>query len=190
MKHLLWLLLLPFLFAGTPASNPPQYSTIYASPIAITSPIAPSTNNGALLAAETHANVYLNDLEDLVTQPYWGNSHLYLQYGVSTWNCTDHDHRTAIATSNGVSAVGWTHDVQWSGTMWFQIVSQCEEAFDSDPNGNGAYWKGEQWYVGFDYPLVPEKNIWVQNSYVTNCAYPQDINPSAREYGCGSDDIF
>lgn len=190
MKKLLWLLLLPLFFAAIPAPTPPQYETIYAAPIAITSTIGFNTNNGALIAAEHHANSNINDLEDVVTQAYWGNSHLYLQYGVSTWNCTDHNHLTAITNSNGVSAVGWDHDVQWSGTIWFQIVSQCEEDFDSDPNGDGAYWKGEKWYAAFDYPTIPEENIWLDQAYVTNCQFPWNIDPFANEYGCGSNDIF
>ena len=182
-----WIITMSCFGGGIP--DPPNYETIYAAPVAITGTIVWDTNNGALTTAETHAVLNTDDFEDMVTQTYWGFSHLYLQYGVSTSGCTDHDHLTAITNSNGVSAVGWDHDIQWSGTMWFQIVSQCEEDFDSDPNGEGAYWKGEQWYAAFDYPTTPKENIWLDMAFVTNCQFPQDIDPFADEYGCGEDDI-
>ena len=182
-----WIITMSCFVGGVP--DPPQYETIYAGIEAITGTIVWDTDNAALTTAETHANLNTDDLEKMVTQTYWGFSHLYLQYGVNTWNCTDHDHLNAITNSNGASAVGWEHNVQWSGTMWLQVVSQCEEDFDNDPNGEGAYWKGEQWYAAFDYPTSPEKNLWLENAFVTNCQFPSDIDPFADEYGCGEDDI-
>ncbi len=182
-----WVIAMSCFGGGIP--DPPVFETIYAAPVAITGTIVWDTDVAALTAAETHAVLNTDDLEEMVTQSYWGFSTLYLQYGVSTTNCTDHDHLTAITNSGGVSAVGWMHDVQWSGTMWFQVVSQCEEDFDSDSNGEGAYWKGEQWYAAFDYPTSPEENIWLDQAYVTNCQFPYDIDPFADEYGCGADDV-
>ncbi len=139
---------------GSGGYEPPVLETIYASPVELTGSIAFSTNNLNLLTAEDHAVANLDDLEDMVTHAYVGDHHLYLEYGVSTTNCTDHDHLEAITIQNGISAVGWEHDVRYPGTIWFQIVSQCEEDFDFNDFGDGAYWKGEQWYPAFQYPTT------------------------------------
>ncbi len=188
-----FLLIASFTFSGWldggGGFEPPLYETIYAAPIALTGTIAFGTNNSNLLQAESHASLHLDDLERLVTQAYSGDSHLWLEYGVSTWNCTDHDHLEAITVQNGISAVGWQHDVRYSGIIWFQIVSQCEEDYDFDSWGEGAYWKGEQWYPAYEYPVSPEENIWIDQAYLTNCQFPWDINPSATEYGCGEEDV-
>lgn len=165
---------------------PPLIKTIYAG---IEGMVAyTSSNNGALIAAQSHGFQYDSDLENLVSIPYSGNHHIYLEYGVSKVNCTDYDHLTAITEANGFSSVGFERNVGNSGTVWLQLVSQCEEDFDGDPNGNGVYFKGVQWYSAYNFPESPEQNIWIDQGYVTNCQYPWNAELGATEYGCGNND--
>lgn len=174
------------------SNSVPDIRTVYAGIAGFPAGTIASNNPvpiNDLIIAENHAyNNYLN-LEDLVTIPYQAGSHMYLQYGVSVFNCTDHDHLNAITTSNGHSAVGFTRDVRYGGTMWIQLVSQCEDDFDFDNMGDGTYFKGAQWYASNDFPTTPQNNIMIDQAFVTNCQYPGDRVIGAFEYGCGSDDV-
>ncbi len=113
---------------------------------------------------------------------------MYLEYGVTSRNCSDHDHQAGIVEVNGIEAVRFTHDIWWSGSIWLQYVSQCENDFDSDPTGIGVYYKGTQWYPSFGYPTSPSRDIIIDVATLTNCQFPFFVTSGATEYGCGPGD--
>lgn len=173
-------------FNNTPQ---PNNQTVYVGANSL-SGLSFTPTNSRIVDADNHAKNNYDDLEDLVTNPYSGNRKMYLQYGISVFNCTDHDHLGAISTSGSVSAVGFTTNTNNSGTMWLQFVSQCERDYDSNPNfGDGIYFKGTEWYGANSYPLTPQSNIDIDMTIITNCQYPWDRKSGATEYGCGSDDV-
>lgn len=174
-------------FNNTPSVN---NQTVYVGANSL-SGLSLNLLNTAIMDADNHAKNNYDDLEDVVTNQYSGSSYMYLQYGINTFNCTDHDHTSAISTSSsGASAVGFTTDINSGGTMWLQFVSQCEDDNDPNPNfGDGIYYKGSQWYGANNYPLNPESNLEIDLTFLTNCQNPWDRVNGATEYGCGSDDV-
>ena len=136
-----------------------------------------------LFDAEDHAFRYFDDLEALATQTYTqAGDFMYLEYGVSTINCVDHDNNQgAIETAGSTSAVGFDHNVAFSGTVFLQFVSQCHEDFSGSVEvGDGIYFKGEQWYGPFDYPTTPRADILIDQAFDTQCPIPFYANPPRR----------
>jgi hypothetical protein len=155
--------------------------------------IPPSNNFSwtppGILNAENHVNLYCTEFDKLVGIRYWGNSNMYIEGGVSAFNCADHDHQSQISQNDdGIWSLSFEHNTYWAGTAWLQFNSQCEVEYDD--NGNyvgiqiGIYFKGEEFYGAGDYPLSHSEDIIIEDAILTDCSDPFP----AEEYGCGEDD--
>lgn len=171
-------------FCGPGIPPPPEIETVYASPFILSvNNINPDPPNFLLESAETRLNIFFDDLEELMGDPYIGFDHLYCEFGVSTINCADRLNLLPISTSNGFSGAGFSHNVQFSGSIFLQYVSQCHTNPNNSNINEGVFWKGSEFHNAFDYPLVPNGNIIIDLVVVTNCT----LAPAGEEYGCSFD---
>ena len=168
----------------------PEIETVYAGAVGVFG--LPGQSIQPAINAEIHTQAFFDDVDELTSAEYnFGSDFMYLEYGVSTIFCTDHDNnRGAIEEFPGGSAVGFEHDVRFSGTVFLQFVGQCHDDFEGDSSvGDGAYWKGETWYPPRGYPTAPEADILLDMSFQTSCLLPFAAFPPASEYGCGQGDL-
>lgn len=180
-----WVIMMSCFNNSPPA---PNNQTVYAGVLTL-SGVSSSLSAGPINDANIHAMAYSNDMEYLVTTPYSGSSYMYVEAKVTSKSCADHDHIGPIARSgSGDYGIGVTVNTNNSGTLSLEFKSQCEQDFDSDPTGDGVYFKGTEWYAANNYPLTPQANIVVDVATLVNCQYPGDKKPGATEYGCGSND--
>lgn len=170
---------------GTP--TPPQMETIYAG-VSSMSAHLPGTPIVSLSSFESHINYYKYEIGTCLWFQYETGRSPWLEFGVTSTNCADGWHLQEVRDiSAGHSAIGFRHNVLYSGEIWFQYISQCEEDYDGDSaNGVGAYFKGVQWYAAGDYPVAPTDNIMLDMGFnPVSCPMP----PQGGKYGCGSGDL-
>jgi hypothetical protein len=157
--------------------------------------------NGAFVRTSNPSIVGSNN-NGIVNDPYvgfnWNNFTNFLYFtggfpseGASLPFCVDKNNTSNIPTgTTKVISSGATININNSGTVWVQLMSQCNPISNiSNAGGRGVWWKKERSLFAGEYATTPNATFSQANRFslefmsVTSCSVD-----FFKKYGCDSGD--